>query len=78
MNKKKCKSCDWVLSKHEEEYPTMNKKNPRDVELAQEYCDNHESVYGSLCEPKWCKECGHLDIYLVTVTEASRKIEPKF
>ena len=48
-----------------------------DVKLAKEYCENHAFVYGNECEPIWCEECGHLDKYLVTITETSKE-NPKF
>ena len=51
----------------------MNKKNPRDVEMAREYCDEHEYRYQRhSCEPTW-KENGDLDIYLVTLHENQKK-----
>ena len=80
MGRKKtyCNTCDWELDKFEEEYPSMHNKNKRDVELAKDHCEEHERIYGSLCEPKWCKECGHLHIYEITVTDKSRKMTPKF
>ena len=49
-----------------------------DVKLAKEYCEDHERIYGSKCTPKWCKECGHLHIYEIIVTDKSRKMTPKF
>ena len=78
-NKKKyCDTCDWELDIHEEEYPSLHKKNKKDRELTKEYCEDHERIYGSLCEPVWCDECGHLRIYSITVTDKSRKMTPKF
>ena len=45
----------------------LNKKNKRDVEMAREYCDEHEQYYGGqTCEPTW-KKNGDLDIYVRTV-----------
>ena len=73
-----CNTCDWELDEFEKEYPSMYKKNKRDVELAKEYCEDHERIYGSKCRPKWCKGCGHLHIYEIIVTDKSRKMTPKF
>ena len=45
----------------------LNKKNKRDVEMAREYCDEHEQYYGSqTCEPIW-KRGGDLSIYEIIV-----------
>ena len=45
----------------------LNKKNKRDVELANEYCREHEQYYGTqTCEPTW-KRGGELDIYEIIV-----------
>ena len=55
----------WDL-KEKDDKP-MNKKNPRDVEMARDYCDEHEFYYGEqTCEPTW-KKNGDLDIYVVTL-----------
>ena len=80
MGRKKtyCNTCDWELDKFESEHPSLHKKNKIDIKLTKEYCEEHERIYGSLCTPKWCKECGHLQIYEIIVTEKSRKITPKF
>ena len=76
--KKYCNSCDWELDSWEEEHPTFHKGNEFDVKRAKDYCEKHTQIYGSECGPQWCKECGHLTIYLVQVTEESRKMTPKF
>ena len=73
-----CDTCDWELDKFETEHPSMHKKSIVDKKLAKEYCEDHERIYGSLCEPVWCDECGHLRIYSITVTDKSRKMTPKF
>ena len=73
-----CDTCDWELDEFEKESPSMYKKNKRDVELAKEYCEDHQRIYGSKCTPKWCKECSHLHIYEIIVTDKSRKMTPKF
>jgi len=78
MNKKYCNTCSWELSKHEVRYPSLHKKNKIDRERAKKYCEDHERVYGSLCTPIWCEECGHLKIYKIMITEKSRKMTPKF
>ena len=77
MRKKKCNTCDWRLDSGRE-FPIFHKDNKDDVRLAKEYCEDHERIYGSLCEPVWCDECGHLRIYSITVTDKSRKMTPKF
>jgi len=52
-----------------EEFDTsvLNNKNPRDVEMAREYCDEHEFLYGNhTCEPTW-EENGDLDKYIIKI-----------
>ena len=45
----------------------LNKKNKRDVEMAREYCDEHEQFYSNqTCEPTW-KRDGELNIYEIIV-----------
>ena len=45
----------------------LNKKNKRDVEMAREYCDEHEQFYSNqTCEPTW-KRDGELKIYEIIV-----------
>jgi len=56
---------------------TLNSKNERDVEMAREYCDEHESAYKEdTCEPIWKKD-GELDKYMVEMHE-SRKAQEEF
>ena len=76
MKKKICKTCDWRLDSGRE-LPILHKENPRDVEMAMEYCDEHTFVYGGKCKPIWCDECGHLDIYLVNISETTKE-NPNF
>ena len=79
MSKKTyCKSCDWELDDWEAGHPSLNKKNMRDVKSTDEYCESHTTIYGSDCKPIWCKECNHLKLYEITVTEKSRKMTPNF
>jgi len=80
MGKKKtyCNSCDWELDSWEEDYPSLHKNNKIDVKMTKSYCENHTTIYGHDCKPIWCKECGHLKIYQIIVTEKSRKMTPKF
>jgi len=48
----------------------LNNKNTRDVEMAREYCDEHEAHYQEhTCEPMW-KDNGDLDIYLVKIHDS--------
>ena len=55
----------------------LNNKNERDVEMAREYCDEHESAYKEdTCEPIW-KKNGELDKYMVEIHE-SRKAQEEF
>jgi len=45
----------------------LNNKNKRDVELAEEYCREHEAYYGNqTCKPTWKKD-GELNIYEIIV-----------
>jgi hypothetical protein len=76
MIKKSCKTCDWKLDSGRE-LPILNKDIDEDVKLAKEYCENHTFIYGSDCEPTWCEECGHLDKYVVTISEKSKE-NPNF
>ena len=51
---------------------TLNNKSERDVEMAREYCDEHEFSYKShTCEPTWKKD-GELDRYMVKLHENQR------
>ena len=76
MKKKSCNTCDWKLD-NGRELPILHKDIEEDVKLAKEYCENHTFVYGNECEPTWCEECGHLDKYIVTISENSKE-NPKF
>ena len=54
---------------------TLNNKNERDVEMAREYCDEHEASYHThTCEPTWKKD-GELDKYMVRTTRESERYE---
>ena len=58
-----------------EEFDTsvLNNKNPRDVEMAREYCDEHEFLYGNhTCEPTW-EENGDLDKYIIKFVKQRNK-----
>ena len=51
---------------------TLNNKSERDVEMAREYCDEHEFSYKShTCEPTWKKD-GELDRYMIELHENQR------
>ena len=78
MSKKYCKICDWELDEWEAKHPSLNKKNIKDVKLANEYCEKHTTIYGSDCKPVWCRSCKYLKIYQITVTEKSRRMTPNF
>ena len=53
---------------YEYEKVIFNKENERHVEMAREYCDEHEFFYKNhTCEPTW-DENGDLDIYLVSLS----------
>ena len=50
----------------------LNNKSERDVEMAREYCDEHEVSYHThTCEPTWKKD-GDLDKYMVKLHENQR------
>ena len=62
---------------YEEQRGVLNNKSERDVEMAREYCDEHEFFYKThTCEPTW-DENGDLDIYLVTLHE-NQKVRDAF
>tara|TARA_R100001082_G_scaffold41399_1_gene21995 strand:+ start:529 stop:804 length:276 start_codon:yes stop_codon:yes gene_type:complete len=51
----------------------LNNKNPRDVEMAREYCDEHEFYYKNhTCEPTW-EDNGDLDKYIILLHENQKK-----
>ncbi len=64
---KYCDVCKW-----EKDWDVLHKDTPRDVELAEDYCEDHTLIYGDDCEVMWCKDCGHLDKYVVTKTKNSK------
>ena len=46
----------------------LNKKNKKDVEMARDYCDEHEFMHSNhTCEPKWKWGQGDLDIYEIVL-----------
>jgi len=50
----------------------LNNKRERDVEMAREYCDEHEvSYHCHTCEPTWKKD-GDLDKYMIKLHENQR------
>ena len=52
---------------YDDKQSILNNKNERDVEMAREYCDEHEFYYKEhTCEPRW-HENGDLDTYIVTL-----------
>ena len=65
----------WDLEEKDDK--PMNNKNPKDVEMARDYCDEHEFYYGEhTCEPTW-KKNGDLDIYIITLHK-NKKAKLKF
>ena len=55
----------------------LNNKRERDVEMAREYCDEHESAYHThTCKPTWEKG-GDLDKYMVKLHE-NQKVRDAF
>jgi hypothetical protein len=57
----------WDLEDMDDIFKPLNKKNKKDVEMARDYCDEHEFHYTNhTCEPTW-KRGGDLDIYVVTL-----------
>ena len=58
---------------YEEQRSVLNNKSERDVEMAREYCDEHEFFYKThTCEPTWKKD-GDLDIYIVKLHENQKE-----
>ena len=58
---------------YEERSNVLNNKNERDVEMAREYCDEHEFFHLlDTCEPTWEKN-GDLGLYIVTIHESRKK-----
>ena len=61
------------MSYDDEIQSVLNNKNERDVEMAREYCDEHEFFYGDQsCEPIWDKKTGDLHIYEIIVHDNKR------
>jgi len=61
------------MSYDDEIQSVLNNKNTRDVEMAREYCDEHEFYYKThTCEPQW-EDNGDLDKYIVTLHENQKK-----
>ena len=58
----------WDIDSEDEIFKPLNKKNKKDVEMARDYCDEHEFYYGrQTCEPKWKWGQGDLEMYEVVV-----------
>ena len=58
---------------YEEQRGVLNNKDERDVEMAREYCDEHESAYHThTCKPTWKKD-GDLDMYMVKLHENQKE-----
>ena len=59
------------------DYSVLNNKNPKDVEGARDYCDEHEFYYKNhTCEPTW-EDNGDLDKYIITLHE-NKKVRYAF
>ena len=55
----------------------LNNNNERDVEMAREYCDEHEFYYKThTCEPQWEKN-GDLEKYIVELHD-NQKVRDAF
>ena len=68
----------WDLEGSEELFQSLNKKNKKDVEMARDYCDEHEFMYSNhTCEPKWKWGQGDLEKYEVTIHK-NKKAKMKF
>ena len=66
---------DWDYE--ERDISVLNNKRERDVEMAREYCDEHEWFYKThTCEPTWEKG-GDLDKYIVKLHE-NQKVRDAF
>ena len=62
----------WDMEEFDD-YSVLNNKNPRDVEMAREYCDEHEFLYGNqTCEPVWDEVTGELKIYEIIVHQKKK------
>ena len=58
----------WDIEENSDLYKPLNKKNKRDVEMVDEYCKEHEVLYGNqTCKPIWERGTGNLDKYEVIV-----------
>ena len=58
---------------YEYDKSVLNNKNTRDVEMAREYCDEHEFLYKThTCEPTW-EDNGDLDKYMIELHENQKK-----
>ena len=67
----------WDIDENDDMFKPLNRKNKRDVEMARDYCDEHEFMYSNqTCEPIW-KRGGELDIYEVIV-HPNKKEKKKF
>ena len=64
---------EYEIDDYEEiDRTTLNNKSERDVEMAREYCDEHEFSYHThTCEPTWKKD-GELDRYMIELHENQR------
>ena len=62
-----CKTCSRNILKLQKR-DLMRYNNKYDLELAKEYCNEHERTYSDhSCKPHWCGDCGYLIKYDVIV-----------
>ena len=62
----------WDLDNIDDE--PMNKKNPKDVKSAKEYCEEHERMYSKhKCKPIWDRKTGELQMYEIDVYAKKEK-----
>ena len=58
----------WDLEGSEQLFEPLNRKNKKDLRMVNEYCDEHEFLYGThTCKPIWERGTGNLKMYEVVV-----------
>jgi len=63
---KLCKECGEILT----DRTLLHEENDDHHIMALQYCEEHEIMYiHHKCKPCWCKICGYLDYYNITLQE---------
>ena len=58
----------WDLEGSEQLFEPLNRKNKKDLRMVNEYCDEHEFLYGNhTCEPIWEEKTGNLKKYEILI-----------